>query len=116
MNYPTQQKDEALAGIIGSLSAHAQDRAVVVYGRPSCIQCDRTKAWLTRKGVQFTEADVSTDPAAFRFVTEILGYKAVPVVIVEDPDAAPNEESGIHWSGFRPDLLASTLPSIGVQP
>lgn len=115
MNYPTPQKEEALAGIVGSLSAPAQDRAVVVYGKPACIQCDRTKAWLTRKGVEFTEADVTTDPAAHRFVTEILGYQAVPVVFVEYPEAEPNQESGIHWYGYRPDRLAAILPSIGVR-
>ncbi|MCC5781406.1 NrdH-redoxin [Kocuria sp. CCUG 69068] len=82
---------------------------------PSCIQCDRTKAWLTRKGVQFTEVDITTDPAAHRFVTEVLGYQQAPVVVVDAPDSEPGQESFIHWSGFRPDQLTIALPMIGVQ-
>ncbi|MGX5360063.1 glutaredoxin family protein [Kocuria sp. KH4] len=117
MNYPAQEREDVLAGVLSSLDATiAQDRAVVVYGKPSCVQCDRTKAWLIRNGVQFSETDVSSDPAAMRFVTEVLGYQAVPVVVVEDPDAGPNQESGVHWYGYRPDRLAAVLPSIGVRP
>lgn len=68
----TDQPSTALAAQLAAVTAQA--RPVVVYSKPSCIQCDRTKAWLHRKGVQFTEVDVSTDPAAKRFVTEVLGY------------------------------------------
>jgi glutaredoxin-like protein NrdH len=94
----------------------AQDRAVVVYTMPSCIQCDRTKAWLTRKGVEFNEVDITTDFGGHWFVTKTLGYQQAPVVVIEDPDTADNEASRFNWSGFRPDLLASHLEMIGVRP
>ncbi|MGG7653535.1 glutaredoxin family protein [Kocuria rosea] len=111
----TPYPEPAPAALTALAAATAQDRAVVVYGQPACIQCDRTKAWLTRKGVQFTEVDITTDPAAHRFVTEVLGYKQAPVVIVEDPTAAPGQESGVHWSGYRPDRLGAILsPAVTV--
>lgn len=93
-------------------AATGQDRAVVVYSKPSCPQCDRTKAWLDRRGVVFTAVDVTTDPGALEYVTVELQYRAVPVVLVEDPDT-----DGVltHWSGYRPDLLAAHVPTEGAR-
>ncbi|WP_314456451.1 hypothetical protein [uncultured Microbacterium sp.] len=40
--------------------------------------------------------DLSTNPAALKYVMDELGYSAAPVVVASDQD---------HWSGFRPDLI-----------
>jgi len=69
---------------------------VKVYTLPACVQCDSTKRLLTRNNVSFEEVDMSSDPSALEMVKE-LGYSAAPVVM------ADNE----HWSGFRPDKLAT---------
>lgn len=73
---------------------------VRVYTTPSCWQCAMTKKWLNRKGVHYTTVDLS-DPANINDYEAIraLGYKAAPIVAIGN-----NYE--IHWSGFRPDLLA----------
>ena len=69
---------------------------VTVYTLPSCVQCDSTKRVLTKNGVAFNTVDLSTDETAMGMI-KALGYQAAPVVIAGDD----------HWSGFRPDMLAS---------
>lgn len=67
---------------------------VVVYTKPSCPQCDMTKKFLTRQGIEFDAVDVTLSEAAVSAVQE-LGYQALPVVVT----------GSSHWYGFRPDLL-----------
>lgn len=69
---------------------------VTVYSLPNCVQCDSTKRLLTRSEVAFEEVDLSQDPDAMAMVRE-LGYTAAPVVMAGED----------HWSGFRPDKLAT---------
>ena len=69
---------------------------VTVYSKPACVQCTATKKALERKGIRYTEVDLTTNDAALEYVTEELGYSAAPVVVVDDHH---------HWSQFRPDLI-----------
>ena len=69
---------------------------VTVYTLPACVQCDSTKRLLTKNEIQYREIDLSSDQEALAMVKE-LGYTAAPVVVAGDD----------HWSGFRPDKLAT---------
>ena len=69
---------------------------VTVYTLPACVQCDSTKRLLTRNSVEYQEIDLSKDADAMTMVRE-LGYSAAPVVMAGED----------HWSGFRPDKLAT---------
>lgn len=73
---------------------------VRVYTTPNCGQCAMTKKWLDKKGVHYTTVDLA-DPANMGDYEAIraLGYKAAPIVAI-------GTDYEIHWSGFRPDLLA----------
>ena len=71
---------------------------VTVYTLPACVQCDSTKKLLTKNEIPFEVVDLSQDEAALDMVRE-LGYQAAPVVVTEDA----------HWSGFRPDMIASLV-------
>ena len=73
---------------------------VRVYTTPNCVQCIQTKRWLDKKGVHYTTVDLA-DPANINDyeTTREVGYKAAPIVAIGD-------DYEIHWSGFRPDLLA----------
>lgn len=73
---------------------------ITVYTLPDCVQCDRTKKYLTKAGVEFNTVDLSTSPDDYEAVKAI-GYQAAPVVIVGNGDPADDK----HWYGFRPDLL-----------
>jgi glutaredoxin-like protein NrdH len=69
---------------------------VTVYTLPACVQCDSTKRLLTRNEIPFEEIDLSKDPDAMAMIRN-LGYTAAPIVMAGDD----------HWSGFRPDKLAT---------
>lgn len=69
---------------------------VVVYSKPNCQQCEMTKSFLTRKGVEYITVDISQDVEALSKVSE-MGYRQVPVVQVGED----------HWSGFQPAKLSA---------
>ena len=70
--------------------------AVTLYTKPSCVQCTATYRALDNKGIEYEVHDVSTDEAALEHVKS-LGYMQAPVVVTDDD----------HWSGFRPDKIAT---------
>ena len=84
-------------------AAPGQTAAVVVYSKPACVQCDATKRWLTKRGIEYTAVDVSQDATAREHVTGELKHSRVPVVVVSRGGET------YHWSGFDPDLLAQHL-------
>lgn len=67
---------------------------VIVYTKPSCVQCEQTQRWLDGRGIAYVTRDVALDPAA-RETVLALGYRGAPVVVAD----------GEHWSGFRLDRL-----------
>jgi glutaredoxin-like protein NrdH len=70
--------------------------AVTVYSKPRCVQCTATYTALDAAGIAYNVVDVSEEAAAAEYVTDELGYRQAPVVVVSDTE---------HWSGFRPDLI-----------
>ncbi|MEV8236983.1 glutaredoxin family protein [Rhodococcus sp. NPDC077669] len=70
--------------------------SITVYTKPECNNCDQTKRRLNKHGIEYTTVDVTEDAAAREFVTDGLGYRQMPVVVVDE---------STHWSGFRIDAL-----------
>lgn len=68
----------------------------MLYTMPDCPQCYATKRYLDKDQVEYSTVDLSVDKDAYELVSS-LGYKNAPVVISGDS----------HWSGFRPDKIAS---------
>lgn len=105
------------------------ENELVVYSKPSCVQCNATYRALDKasrvapvataggrpaiaatsirgstssKGIPYRVVDLSQDDAALEYVKD-LGYSQAPVVVVDDQD---------HWSGFNPgeiDRIAAHL-------
>jgi glutaredoxin-like protein NrdH len=73
---------------------------IKLYSKPVCMQCMATKRELERKGMRFTEVDLTKDAAALAMVSG-LGYMQAPVVMA----------GGDHWSGFRPDKISALAES-----
>lgn len=87
---------------ITNLSERIQARdgvAVVLYSKPDCQPCKRTKKILDASSVYYTEVDVTTDPVALDYVKNTLGYGGAPVVYVSTLDG------DVHWYGLRVDLI-----------
>lgn len=64
---------------------------VVVYSKPNCMQCEQTKKWLEKKGIEFSVVDMSVDAEALEKMKQ-LGYRQAPVVVAGED----------HWAGFNP--------------
>lgn len=77
---------------------------VVVYSRPSCVQCNATYRWLESHQIRYRVVNVEEDPIALQKIKQ-LGYLQAPVVVV--PFDWPN--GGSHWSGFNPGELAKLI-------
>ncbi|MGB6245181.1 glutaredoxin-like protein NrdH [Gordonia sp. (in: high G+C Gram-positive bacteria)] len=67
---------------------------VVVYSKPSCVQCAMTYKALDKAGIDYSIVDISSDESARDYVMG-LGYLQAPVVTA----------GGDHWSGFRPERI-----------
>jgi glutaredoxin 3 len=58
-------------------------QAVEIYTTPICPYCHAAKRLLSRKGVAFTEIDVSRDPALRRRMTDRAGGRqTVPQIFI----------------------------------
>lgn len=56
---------------------------VTVYSTPLCAPCERLKAYLRNKGVEFTVKDVMIDEDAAMFLEE-RNIRSTPVLAVDD--------------------------------
>lgn len=70
--------------------------AVTIYTKSECWGCGKTKDLLQKAGVEYTEVDMEQDQAAYNYVTQTLGYRQAPTVVVSAP------EGEHHWSGLQP--------------
>ena len=67
---------------------------VKVYTLPACVQCDSTKRWLNRNGVEYVEIGLQEAPEDLDRLKS-LGFSQAPIV----------EAGESVWSGFRMDKL-----------
>lgn len=58
--------------------------SVEVYTTKVCPYCVRAKALLTRKGIPFTEIDVSDDDARIALLKKSDGRRTVPQIFIND--------------------------------
>ena len=65
-----------------------------VYTKPSCVQCDMTKRYLDKQGIDYTTVDITQDPEALDLILG-MGFSSAPVVISDQG----------NWAGFQPDKL-----------
>lgn len=80
-----------------------KDEMVVVYEKPSCVQCTMTTKLLDKEGIPYKTISLVDDPDAISTIKE-LGYLAAPVVVVGE----------VSWSGFRPDKIEEFINSSAV--
>lgn len=72
---------------------------VTLYTKPGCQQCVLTSKKFNQAGVEFTTKDISESEEAYNEVVA-LGYKSLPVVVVQEADGEPTS-----WAGLRPDMI-----------
>lgn len=67
---------------------------VIVYTKPSCVQCEATKRHLDRLNISYGTVDVTVDLDAFEDLVE-RGFKSMPVVVTDNDS----------WAGYQPDKI-----------
>jgi len=60
------------------------DKKVIVYSTSTCPYCKRAKAYLSRKGIDYTEINVAQDKENAKELIQKSGQMSVPVIIVDD--------------------------------
>ena len=83
-------------------------KTVEIYTTPACPYCHAAKRLLTRKGVAFTEIDVSRDPAQRRTMTaRANGGHTVPQIFIGGvPVGGSDDIHAMDESGRLDRLLA----------
>jgi len=61
-----------------------EDKKVIIYSTPSCMYCNMVKAYLTEKGVEYTDYNVQEDQEKAREMVEMTGQMGVPVIRIGD--------------------------------
>lgn len=78
--------------------------AITIYTKPAgCFQCSKTIEKFEDAGLTPKTVDITTDDAALEYITEELGYAAVPVVVYEK-DGTEN-----HWAGLNPGKIKQVI-------
>ena len=75
---------------------------VIVYSQPNCYPCEGTKRRLTKKGIEFSEVDL-TAPGAEDLLAGFKqrGLASTPIVVVTDDSGMEKQV----WSGFNPTKI-----------
>ena len=70
-----------------------------LYTKPNCVQCDMTKRYMNKNGIEYETIDITEDEESLKMILE-MGFQSAPVVI---------SEAG-NWSGFQPDKINLLIP------
>lgn len=54
---------------------------VVIFTKPGCPYCAAAKKDLAEKGIEYSERDVTSDPAVKEEAIKLAGQAAVPVIV-----------------------------------
>ena len=72
--------------------------AVTVYTNPNCVQCEQTKKYLDKEGIEYTVENLQSDENYDKLVEFVnQGFKSAPIVVTDTET----------WSGFKPDKLGA---------
>jgi glutaredoxin-like protein NrdH len=72
--------------------------AVIVYTNPNCVQCEQTKKFLNKEGIEYTVESLQSDDNYEKLVDFVnRGFKSAPIVVTDTET----------WSGFKPDKLGA---------
>lgn len=84
---------------------------VKVYTTDYCVYCVRAKKLLQRKGVTFTEIDVTHDHSMRAWLAQITGRRTVPQIFINDrPVGGSDDLYALERSGELDRLLAEPAP------
>ncbi|MBD3264601.1 MAG: NrdH-redoxin [Candidatus Omnitrophica bacterium] len=68
---------------------------VKVFSTPTCPYCKMAKEYLSSKGVEFKDIDVSGDESASEEMVNISGQMGVPVIVIDGEPVVGFDKSKI---------------------
>jgi glutaredoxin-like protein NrdH len=72
--------------------------SVIVYTNPNCVQCEQTKKFLDKEGIEYTVENLQSDDNYEKLVEFVnQGFKSAPIVVTDTET----------WSGFKPEKLGA---------
>ena len=81
---------------------------VVIYTTTYCSYCRAAKALLDRKGVEYEEIDLTKDPTAKRRVMEEMGWRTVPIILINKKLIGGYDQlRGLEREGKLDEILGS---------
>ncbi|MGE5443020.1 MAG: glutaredoxin domain-containing protein [Ignavibacteriales bacterium] len=81
---------------------------VVIYTTTYCTYCRAAKTLLDSKGVEYEEIDLTKDPTAKRRVMEEMGWRTVPIILINKKlIGGYNELRGLEREGKLDEILRS---------
>ena len=83
-------------------------KPVEIYTTPTCPYCVAAKRLLTKKGVPFTDIDVSRDPALRAAMTQrAQGRRTVPQIFIDGtPIGGSDDLHALDYDGKLDPMLA----------
>jgi len=60
------------------------EKKVTIYSTPTCPFCKRAKAYLSNKGISYTDNNVAQDKDKAKEMIRLSGQMGVPVIIIDD--------------------------------
>lgn len=76
---------------------------LTLYVAKDCDLCNDARAYLTKRGIPYTERNIETNPADAAKVREVMGSITVPLLMVGDKPV----------KGYNDEIWQSTLDSAG---
>lgn len=74
--------------------------AVTIYTTPYCPYCHAAKDLLADKGVEFTEVDVTGNPAERARLAQVTGQRTVPQIFIDEESIGGYDElAGLESRG-----------------
>jgi len=81
---------------------------VVIYTTTYCPYCRAAKALLDSRGVKYDEIDLTIDPAEKRRIMEKMGWRTVPIILINDKLIGGYDElRGLEREGKLDEILRS---------
>jgi len=90
---------------------------VVLYTTPYCGYCRAAKHLLSKKGVTFTEIDVSEDmERRGEMIARAFGRPTVPQIFINDTHVGGYDELAELERAEKLDALLVEIDAVGVEP
>lgn len=74
----------------------------MIYTKPGCAHCERAKAFLTAKGIEFTTAMLDSEALQLEFLAKLKGWRTWPAIFALSSNGVP-----VRFVGGASELIVA---------